>query len=217
MPMKKISTKCAEIFHAGNGCFAMLALVAVFLSGCATTAPNAEQAANKLDLILIDVDGELDKGQRERALALLNQAAQEHPASMLPWMKIANIWFEDGNYPSSILAANEVLQRDPENQDAKSLVVVAGLRVAAGAVAGLRPNGAVGMSARVEAESLTNSLRGALGEKNLVSGAKAEMKQPRYAPRARVRPTLLEKPKSPVPEIRVQPAVDMADPFRALK
>src|SRR4051794_7736398 len=112
---------------------ALLAVVFIMV-GCAITNGGTAQGSDGIDVAIKEADVELSKGQREKAVALLTQSAKENPTSMTPWLKIANIWFDAANYPSSILAANEVLQRDPANQEAKSLLVVAGLRVAAGAV-----------------------------------------------------------------------------------
>ncbi|WP_147375755.1 hypothetical protein [Noviherbaspirillum cavernae] len=137
---------------------------------------------------------------------------------MVPWLKIANIWFDAANYPSSILAANEVLQREPANQEAKSLLVVAGLRVAAGAVGGLRSPNAVNPSARLEAENLTNSLRNVLGEKALVPAVVPETKQP--APPVRSRPLRAKASIAPVPNAaatNVNSSKGSADPFKSLK
>lgn len=146
----------------------VLLACASFLTACGTTNGGSSTSQSNLESLSREADAELAKGQREKAIALLTQAAKENPTSMVPWLKMANIWFEAGNYPSSILAANEVLQRDAGNQEAKSLLVVSGLRVAAGAVTGLRSASSVNSSARVEAENLTNSLRTVLGEAVLV-------------------------------------------------
>jgi hypothetical protein len=148
----------------------------IFVAGCATTNGGSSQTQN-IELAIKEADSELSKGQREKAVALLTQNAKENPTSTVLWLKIANIWFDVGNYPSSILAANEVLQRDASNQEAKSLLVVTGLRVAAGAVNGLRSANSVNSSARMEAENLTNTLRSMLGEKTLVPSSSIESKQ----------------------------------------
>ncbi|HJV85030.1 MAG TPA: tetratricopeptide repeat protein [Noviherbaspirillum sp.] len=153
------------------------------LSGCATTGADDAPKAN-VDILYKDADAALAAGQTDKAIGLWNQAARENPTSAVPWMKMANAWFEQNNYPSAIVAANEAMQRDESNQDVKSVLVVAGLRVAAKAVAGLRPNGAVNMNARAEAEKLTNSLREVLGEKVLVPPATADA---RPTPAARIR------------------------------
>lgn len=146
----------------------MAALSAALLGGCASTTTVGSDGQPSIEPLLAQADTEMGKGRRDQAIALLNQAAKESPTNVSPWLKIANIWFDDGNYASSILAANEVLARDANNQEAKSLLVVSGLRVAAKAVQGLVPHNPVNPNARQEAENLTKSLRQALGEKVLV-------------------------------------------------
>lgn len=172
--------------RAGLGVGAVLLCLSL-LSGCATTAPAGDRTT-QLESMLKDADAEVAAGRHEKAISMLNQAAMDHPTSATPWLKVANIWFEKENYPASIVAANEALQRDAANQDAKSLLVVAGLRVSAGAVAGLRPNSSVNNGTRLEAENLTHSLRSALGEKVLVPSSDAKntggTQKPKVKPRA---------------------------------
>lgn len=213
--------------------FCALALSLVLIgSGCATTGAGPDLGKNSVEALLKDADSELAAGQQEKAISVLSYAAKEHPTNAMPWMKMANIWFEKGNYPSAILAANEVLQRDAGNQEAKSLLVVAGLRVAAGAVTELRPTGSVNAATRVEAENLTNSLRGALGEKVLVpagdgkSGNSASRTKPRSAAAPRPVTAPATAPASGVSTAinpiasTVKPAVPSTaspDPFKSLK
>lgn len=147
-----------------------IAVFACFLiAGCASmgNSTEADQRAS-LDTLIKQADNELANGRSEQSINLLNQAAKENPTSMLPWLKMSNIWFNAGNYPSAILTANEVLKRDSGNQEAKSILVVAGLRVAAGAITGLVQRNEVNFNAHQEAENLTQALRSALGEKVLV-------------------------------------------------
>lgn len=183
----------------------------VALAGCATTAPGGEQAAINLEAVLKEADAEIAGGRHDKALAILQQAAKDHPASAAPWLQMAHIWFDKGNYPSSILSATEALQRDATSQPAKSLLVVAGLRVSADAVNGLRPNGPVSTNTRVEAEHLTQSLRDALGEKELVPAANAKSANPAARPKARAKSV-------PVPVARRGTAdTGATDPFKSLK
>lgn len=192
-------------------CIAFFLVLA--LGGCATAVPEAEQAAN-LEAVLKEADAEKTAGRHEKAIELLTQATKDHPASATPWLQMGHIWFEKENYPSSILAANEALQRDTANQAAKSLLVVAGLRVAADAVNGLRPNGPVGTNTRVEAENLTQSLRSALGEKELVPSADARPAKPA----ARTKPrTAAARPVPARVAGRTAPDADATDPFKSLK
>ncbi len=212
---------------------AIAALGAALLSGCATTGTVGADGQPSIEPLMTQAESELGKGRRDQAIALLNQAAKESPTNVAPWLKIANIWFDEGNYPSSILAANEVLARDGDNQEAKSLLVVAGLRVAAKAVQGLVPHNPVNPNARQEAENLTKSLRLALGEKVLVP---ADADKPAPAPRARKRAAVRSAPvakETATPaaapaalNVSVQPKVTVAaepkvsvsaDPFKSLK
>lgn len=146
----------------------MAVLASFILAGCSSPPKVASKPQVTLESLMKEADAELIMGKREQAVAVLNRAAQENPTSMEPWLKIANIWFIAANYPSSILAANEVIKRDTKNQEARSILVVAGLRVAADAVTGLLLKNPETHSARTEAENLTKTLRVALGENILV-------------------------------------------------
>jgi lipopolysaccharide biosynthesis regulator YciM len=207
-----------------RGCLVAL-LSCVLFTGCATTNFENRQSEAELDVVIKQADDEVTKGRRDQAITLLNQAAKENPTSVAPWLKISTIWFEAGNYPSSILAANEVVQRDSSNQEAKSLLVVAGLRVAADAVKGLRSANSVNPNARAEAENLTQSLRVVLGEKVLVPGIPPEAKPHAKAkPQAKAKPVSHSKTRAvPTQTVDAPPAVAPAsseassDPFKALK
>jgi tetratricopeptide (TPR) repeat protein len=168
-----IKTKKTTWLHWQHSAAAVLVCFAI--AGCSTTSTNGDADARaSLDTLIKQADNELVNGRSEQSIALLNQAAKENPTSMRPWLKMSNIWFNAGNYPSAILTANEVLKREAENQEAKSILVVAGLRVAAGAITGLMQQNPVNSSARVEAENLTKALRTALGEKVLVPANAAD-------------------------------------------
>jgi tetratricopeptide (TPR) repeat protein len=208
----------------------LIAILSCFLiAGCTTTSKTSEaERRASLDTLIKQADGELANGRSEQAIALLNQAAKENPTSMLPWQKMSNIWFNSGNYPSAILTANEVLKRESENQEAKSILVVAGLRVAAGAITGLVQKNPVNFSARDEAENLTKALRTALGEKVLVPGpaetapASASPAQHHYkhvaaskrtSPAHNASPVASAEPASP----SVSASSSGSDPFKSLK
>lgn len=191
-------------------------LCIALLTGCATTE-NAEQSQTQLESLFKEADAQLSKGQREKAIALLNQAAKEYPTSMVPWLKMANIWFDTGNYPSAILSANEVLQRDAGNQEAKGLLVVSGLRVAANAVSGLRSGKSVNSNMRVEAENLTNSLRTVLGEKVLVPAPAADARSAAHSAHSKSRPVSSAAPHAAPAAAQAAASTGSADPFKALK
>ena len=222
--MSSITSVIAQRFSMPY--FASLCVCLAVLAGCASTSPNSANDKAGMDSSIAAAETELAKGKREQAVALLTEAAQANPTSTTPWLKIANVWFEAGNYPSSILAANEVLQRDPSSQEAKSLLVVAGLRVAAGAVSGLRPSGNIGVNVRTDAENLTNSLRDVLGEKVLVPGQPVEMKpaiaprpksNARLRPRAAVNPSVAPSGSAGATTNATSTRSASTDPFKALK
>ncbi len=221
-------------FLRSRQCLAAAVLGAALLSGCATTSGTlGSNGQPNIDGLMAQAETEMGKGRRDQAIALLNQAAKESPTSIVPWLKTANIWFDEGNYPSTILAANEVLARESSNQEAKSLLVVAGLRVAASAVKDLVPHNPVNPNARQEAENLTKSLRLALGENILVpvdpatDAAKAARARVRSKPVvARTKPAAqpVAQPEtkvaaSPAPaQIAIQPKISLSvDPFKSLK
>ena len=239
--MNKNKTVAPISGSRSRGYLAIAALSAFLLVGCATTTTVGSDGQPNIEPLLSQADNELGKGRRDQAIALLNQAAKESPTSVAPWLKIANIWFDEGNYASSILAANEAIARDANNQEAKSLLVVSGLRVAAKAVQGLVPHNPVNPNARLEAENLTKSLRQALGEKVLVPAEQEKTASP--APRQRKKVTVRDTtpvktetaqaatsaataaaPAAPQPastrkvSVQIEPKVSVSgDPFKSLK
>ncbi len=217
-------------FGRSRQCFVAAVFGALLLTGCATTSvPMGSDGQPNIDGLMSQAENEMTRGRRDQAIALFNQAAKESPTNMAPWLKIANIWFDESNYPSTILAANEVLARDSTNQEAKSLLVVAGLRVAANAVKDLVPHNPVNPNARQEAENLTKSLRLALGEKVLVPAdpniSSAKAPRPRIrAKKAVVKAEPIAKPAVSVAagpanvQLAAQPKVSVSvDPFKSLK
>lgn len=141
-------------------------------------------------------------------------------------MRLAESYFEAGDYGNAILAAQEVLQRDAGDQFSTGILAVSGLRVANDALSTLRAqNSSMARDTRSEAENLTEKLRELLRQPRLVP-------QPRTpSPPARMRPAPSPPaPQSMAPE-RAKPAVPAPatpgtarpstgptdDPFRALK
>lgn len=121
-------------------------------------------------------------GSREKAVAVLEQAAREYPTQKEPWLKIAQIQFDASQYPLAMQAAQEVLARDPLNQEAKSILIVGGLRISARAMSELRSENALSGTTRNEAEKLAKSLRETLGEPVLVPTPSVERSTPREQP-----------------------------------
>lgn len=203
-----------------GGRMGILCMCLSLIAGCAApygVERDAVQVKNAVDTLYKDADAELARGDREKAVSLLNEAARTDPANVDPWLKIADIRFAAGDYPASILAANEALQRDPVNQKAKSILVVAGLRIAASAVNGLKESGTIAVSERVQAQQLTNTLRDILGEKVLVPPAAKAVEEKPVARRVRrsVHPRHATAVSAPAKSRDVSAA--SSDPFKSLK
>ncbi len=182
---------------------------AAMLAGCATDAPPAradKAGLQTLESMLADADRAAAAGQQEKYQAALKAAAASYPAEKAPWLQLAQMRFDRGNYADAIVQAQEALQRDPADKQAHSIIAVSGLRLSTRSLAELSQQSNLGGSVRTEAQELARMLRNTLGEEVLVPVA-GTGKQPR-----KVAPPL--KP----PAARPAPAPSTAaDPFGALK
>jgi hypothetical protein len=109
------------------------------------------------------------EGSKQRSRDLYYTAAKNYPTSKEPWLKLAEDYFEAANYGQAILAAQEVVQRDPADSLAAGVLAVSGLRVSAAALSTLREQQTtLNGGTRTEAEGLARTLRELLGEPVLV-------------------------------------------------
>ena len=103
-------------------------------------------------------------GKIEDALIGFDSAAQADPIRKEPWVRRAQLHFDAGNYGRAIVAAEEVLRRDPADKIADSILTVGGLRVAAQSLQRLQANGGLNNpTARKEAEVLARTMRSTMG------------------------------------------------------
>ncbi|MBK1714336.1 tetratricopeptide repeat protein [Rubrivivax gelatinosus] len=103
---------------------------------------------------------------------IYRSAARAYPTAKEPWSRLAESYFEEGDYGNAILAAQEVLQRDAADPMATSVLAVSGLRVSTQALSALRTqNSKLPNDSRLQAEGLTKTLRELLGEPVLVPPA----------------------------------------------
>lgn len=153
-----------------------IAVASAVLASCAGLNEEVRPAASvpapaqaSLQELMQQSEAATKEGQRDLARTRYREAARIHPTSKVPWQKLAEDYFEAADYGNAILAAQEVLRREPQELMAHSILAVAGLRVSAASLAALRDQrNAVPASTRDEAVSLTRMLREALGEKELV-------------------------------------------------
>jgi Tetratricopeptide repeat len=207
-----------------------LLLSSVLLAACASITPPVAVPVEappqpSLQALLQQGEAASQQGDREQARSRYREAAKYYPTSKQPWEKLAEGYFESGEYGNAILAAQEVLQRDPQERFAHSILAVAGLRVSAASLTALRdPRTDLPASSREEAVMLTQTLRETLGEKALVlpliDAAPASLLAPsepsrQLAPR---RPRPAPAPALPAPAAAARPApTASANPFDKLK
>lgn len=180
------------------------------LSGCASSTKQLADldvpAVVELSGLAGDAVGA--ESRKDGPLAALMRQARDNPADKEPWLKLARLHFNDTDYGKAIVAAEEVLLRDPADRTAKSLRAVSGLRVATQSLADLRSDADLRGSAEADAKSLAGVLRETLGEAVLVPAAPVARED---AGASKPRP----KPRAPAPA-RSAPPVS-GDPFSVLK
>jgi hypothetical protein len=147
----------------------ILLLDIFLLTGCATEDPAAPKApAVTLPHLMSEADAASRAGQYDKSLLILKGAAASFPASKTPWLQMAQMKFDRANYGDAVGNALEVLQRDPEDTIANSILVVSGLRLSTKALADLTRQNNLSGSTRSEAQVLAKLLRTSLGEDMLV-------------------------------------------------
>jgi len=161
----------------------LLASSIVSLAACSSLT-SAGFASGSYAELMSSADGAFKANQSAAGLLLLERAAKSEPAKKEPWLRMAQVQFEERRYGSAINAAEEVLQRDNADVTAKSILAASGLRVSANALEQLRAVGELG-GARDEAKALARTMRDALGESILpsVSASEARARASRPAPR----------------------------------
>src|SRR5690554_3046625 len=165
-------------FRGSVRVFAGLLLLAM-LGACATTPTQAPPDYANL---MSQAESAISAGQFDHALAALSDARRADPTRKEPWVRIAQLRFDRTHYAHAIVAAEEVLQRDPDDLVADGILTVSGFRIATGSLQRLQGRGVLASAtARQEAELLAGTLRDTMGE-----GIFAEESEP--APRRRAAP-----------------------------
>ncbi|KVO07102.1 hypothetical protein WJ70_25285 [Burkholderia ubonensis] len=135
------------------------------IAGCASTpTPPSAEVFNKS---LADADAVAKSGDQERALGLYQALAKADPTREEPWSRIAQIQFAQNHYGQAIVAAQEALERDKTDRQAKSVLAVAGLRIATQSLGELRQDSSLAGDAKSDAQQLAKQLRDTLGESSL--------------------------------------------------
>jgi tetratricopeptide (TPR) repeat protein len=196
------------------------------LSACATVSQQPEDGgfAKAFETAERSVNDLLGEQKHAEAATVLQRVAAQYPLRVEPWVRLASLHFESGDYGHAIVAAEEALRRDPSSQHAMSIRAVAGLRVATSSLVDLRAQAPLSGSTRADAARLAIVLRGTLGEEVLVPEAapalKREVRRSASATAGRTQKgrTVPEAP-ARVPATATRAAVPVVDgdPFSVLK
>lgn len=178
------------------------------LSACSSTKFSVNdvdagdpQAIMSLEEHLAQAGRAEGSGDKDKARGLYRQAARAYPVAEEPWRKLAESYFNVGDYGNAILASQEVMQRNPKDPTAASVLAISGLRLSTQALGVLREQAdaqrakagtaakpmtksAIIVAARLEAETLARNLRDVLGEPVLVPNDPPAAGQPANRPRA---------------------------------
>lgn len=204
----------------------MIATTLALLGGCASKPVQLNDI--QFDERLVETELKLEalgkEGKADEASAALKDLAALNTTRKEPWLRLARMHFEAGNYGEAITAADEVLQRDPADLAAKSIRAVSGLRVAARSLKDIQEDQSLAGAAEPDAQKLATLLRETLGEPVLVPPVVKVEPPPveeapkpvrkRRARRVRVVPPAAPAPASVAP---AEPAAPTGNPFGALQ
>ncbi|MFP3506685.1 tetratricopeptide repeat protein [Burkholderia sp. SIMBA_062] len=194
------------------------------IAGCASQPP-APPTAEVFNKSLADADAVAKSGDQDKALGLYQQLAKADPTREEPWSRIAQIQFAQNHYGQAIVAAQEALQRDATDRQAKSVLAVAGLRIATQSLGELRQDSSLAGDAKSDAQALAKQLRDTLGESALFPPEQrvTKARAPRrivHRPKAGAAPAAEAATTAPTPPAAPQAAAGQkggADPFSALR
>ncbi|WP_308925352.1 tetratricopeptide repeat protein [Janthinobacterium sp. J1-1] len=183
---------------------------ALLLAACTTAPPPAPKPAPAPTLaqVLSEADVAARAGQYDKAYTLLEKGGSAYPADKAPWLQMAQMKFDRGQYGDAISHALEALERDPDDKVANSIVAVSGLRLSGKALADLSRQNNLNGSLRSEAQELAKLLRASIGEDVLVPPAKR--------PAAGAKRAAASSAPAPAPA-PAPAAKGGADPFSGLK
>ncbi|MFJ1302735.1 hypothetical protein ACILG0_22470 [Pseudomonadota bacterium AL_CKDN230030165-1A_HGKHYDSX7] len=135
--------------------------IAVVMAGCATVQPQSEDDYRKS---IAAAEKTLEQKGADQAVAQFEEIAVKNPSKGEPWSYIAKIRFDQQKYGQAIVAADETLNRDPQDFVAKTVRAVGGLRVAMQSLADLREDTLLAGNARADAVALAAAMRETLGQ-----------------------------------------------------
>lgn len=171
------------------------------LGACATTGG---ESASDYGSLMSQAESAVSAGRVDAALADFADAAKADPTRKEPWVRSAQLQFDKSNYARAIVAAEEVLQRDPDDLVADGILTVSGFRIANHSLQRLQGRGALASeTARREAETLAGTLKATMGDDILAP------EEPQKAAAAR-RPRPARRASAPAAQAPSRPAASNA-------
>ena len=182
------------------------ALVVAMTAGCASMQHAKPMPSDQLAQAVESALKAQPSQGLETTVQQLDALAKRNPTSGLPWTHIAKLRFNEEQYGPAIVAADEALQRDPDDFTAKSIRVVGGLRIALQSLADIKDNALLAGNARTDAEALAKAMRESLGQDVLFPRGKRSTRRPAPKPA----PTPAEAPAVSQPASSVTPGAQPA-------
>ncbi|WP_152984528.1 hypothetical protein [Stenotrophomonas terrae] len=195
-------------------CRSMLAVALLAgLGACASTPKKAAEVP--FDVTLANAEAQVSTAGADAAISAFEVAAKADPTRKEPWVRIAQLQFDQARYARAIVAAEEVLQRDPDDLVADGVLTVAGFRIANESLQRLSGRGALASeTAQREAQTLVTTLRSTMGDAILETGKPKPQRATRPAARSTAAGRRAAPPAGAQPP-PARPARDNgADPFQ---
>ena len=166
------------------------------------------------DTLMSKAEAELVSTGDDAALSSFQTAAATDPSRIQPWLRMARIQFDRGRYAEASQAAEQVLQRQPEEALSSEILALAGLRMAATSLQHWQqtaPSPALPIDLRAELDSLAMTVQA------LQANADAQLAP--APPRLRPAKRKSRRPSVPAAAVAASPAavVVPADPFRSIR
>ncbi|MGY0556680.1 hypothetical protein [Lysobacter sp. A421] len=183
------------------------AALLVVLSGCATVSLGSKAGYPEY---MAEADAAVRDDLPEQALQAYRQAALADPARKQPWQQIALLQAQAGQPEAALVACQEVLRRDPADQQAGELFIDSGLDIAQETLRRLRATDAAQVEPRRKpAEALLAQIIEVFGEQAIPAGILDQhAKKAIEAYRSRLPRRSVPLPGEPLPE---QPVADPLD------
>lgn len=147
---------------------------AAMLGGCASAPKEVPKPPPTLLSLMTEAEQAVKIGQNEQAVAFLKTATVAFPRDKAAWLRLSQVQFDCHNYGEAISSAQQVLERDPDDIVAHSILAASGLRVASKALSDLTVKNNLTGSVRAEAHDLARLVRANIGGEIIIPPTKAK-------------------------------------------